>query len=222
MAGGAVCHFLNVPSYRSAAKSRQRRPGSRLRNVYVMDGLPRWPPGLRLPSSCRHIIPLPRDPATRCSAEDFRSGRDQRSRATPSPSGRGLGKRGLFRSKALFQQQCWRPAPQLRPPHPGPLPEGEGAGYSSSRVTRARTSRLPTWLAGLTIAFLLHLLDQLGRAVIADRQMALDETRASLALTRHHGHRLVEQPLLPVGRHRRCRTGRTRPCRRHRRPQRLR
>ena len=40
-------------------------------------------------------------------------------------------------------------------------------------------------------AFTLHALDYAGGAIVADLQIALDETRAALALARHQRDRLV-------------------------------
>ena len=47
--------------------------------------------------------------------------------------------------------------------------------------------------------FLFHLFDQLGGAVVADRQVALNEAGGRLALSCHHGDGLVEQVLLSIG-----------------------
>ena len=53
-------------------------------------------------------------------------------------------------------------------------------------------------VSGAHDPFLLHLLDQPRRPVVADLQVPLDEAGARLALARHQRDRLIEQPLLAL------------------------
>src|ERR1700709_273637 len=52
---------------------------------------------------------------------------------------------------------------------------------------------------GADDAFLLHLLDQLGRLVVADVQVPLNERGGGFALPRNDRYRLIEEAFVAVG-----------------------